>query len=508
MALDEPPRLTTEELVKLCVVNNEFFGRTFFPKAIRQSSPSFHKEIDALLDDPRARHVSLACYRDSAKTTKLRVFTAKRVAYNLSRTILYVGASEAHAIRSLQWLRRAIEPKMGADGKSVPSLFAQVFGLRPGAKWSDTELEIFHGTDAQPIWVLGVGVTGNIRGINFDDYRPDLIVLDDILTDENGATEDQRNKITSLVMGALKDSLAPSTEMPNAKLAMLNTPQHQDDVIHRAEKDPEWVSRRFSCWTKETENNPVESQVSSWEERFPSASRRLEKLAAITANRLSSFTKEKEVRIVAKELAMFRPEWLCFYETPPSAGYTILSIDPVPPPSEASVKSGRAAKNDFEVHMVWRKYGDKFYLLEYDFMRGHTPNWSVSTFVRLCSKYQVNKIRIEGIAYQRTLKWIFEQEMRRLQRWWVVDDSVSDMRAKPVRINSILAGPTSAGRVLVHPTHSHVIQQFQEYPAGEHDDFIDCAAMGVEACQVSWAGANGELDNANVIKLKVRRLCP
>lgn len=504
----DPPRLTIEELVKLCVVDNEFFGRTFFGKAIRQTSPPFHKEIDTLLNDPRARHLSLACYRDSAKTTKLRVFTAKRVAYNLSRTILYVGASESHAVRSIQWLRRAIEPKMDAKGNQVPSFFAQVFGLRPGSKWTDTELEIFHGTDAQPIWVLGVGITGNIRGINFDDYRPDLIVLDDVLTDENGSTEEQRDKITNLVMGALKDSLAPATEMPNAKLAMLNTPQHQDDVVHRAERDPEWISRRFSCWTPETLNLAVEQQVSSWEERFPTPVRRAEKLAAIKANRLSSFTKEKEVRIIAKELAMFRAEWLQFYETPPSQGYTILSIDPVPPPSEAAIKSGKVSKNDFEVHMVWRKYGDNFYLLEYDFMRGHTPNWSVSTFVRLCSKYQVNKIRIEGIAYQRALKWIFEQEMRKLQRWWVVDDTVSDMRAKPVRINSILAGPAAAGRVHVHPSHSHVVQQFNEYPACEHDDFIDCAAMGIEACQVSWAGANGQVDNSNVVKLKARRVCP
>jgi hypothetical protein len=489
------------------VVDNDLFGRTFFPKAIRQTTPAFHREIDHLLNDPRARFLSLACYRDSAKTTKLRVFTAKRIGYNLSRTILYVGASESHAARSIQWIRSAIEPKRGSGGLLVPSLYAQVFGLRPGKKWTDTELEIFHGTDEKPIWVLGVGITGNIRGINFDDYRPDLIILDDILTDENGATEEQRNKVTSLVTGALKDSLAPASEMPNAKLAMLSTPQHSDDVMHRAEKDPEWVCRRFSCWTKETQNLEVEQQVSSWEERFPTPVRRKEKLDATAANRLSTFTKEKEVRITAPELAMFRPEWLRFYSEPPREGYTVLAIDPVPPPDEKAVRSGKVFKNDFEVHMVWRKYGDNFFLLEYDFQRGHTPTWSIAKFIYFASKYNLNKIRVEGVAYQKTLKWIFEQEMKKLQRWWVVDNTPADMRSKPVRINSILAGPAAAGHIHVRPEHSHIIQQWQDYPNCEHDDFIDCAAMGVQACSVTWAAADGS-PSTNVVPMRVRRLCP
>ena len=248
--MDKP--VTPDDLVQLCAVDDHLFCTTFFPKAARQPPAPFHADIWRNLNDNSKRYLNLVCFRDSAKTTILRMFTGKRVAYNLSKTILYLGASEAHAARSIRWLRNRIEPKMGQDGKERAEFFAQTFGLRPGVRWTDTELEIFHGIDTTPIWILGAGITGNVRGINFDDYRPDLIVLDDILTDENGATLEQREKITDLVMGALKGSLAAASETPQAKLVMLNTPQAVDDVVHIAERDPEFTSVRYSCWTPET----------------------------------------------------------------------------------------------------------------------------------------------------------------------------------------------------------------------------------------------------------------
>src|SRR5215831_10243839 len=282
------------QLVQLCAVDDNLFCTTFFPKAARQAPAPFHSDIWRLLNDPARRYLNLVCFRDSAKTTLLRMFTGKRVGFNMGKTILYVSASEAHSARSIRWIRNRIEPKMDKTGNLRAEFFAQTFGLRPGAKWTDTELEIFHGVDATPIWILGAGITGNIRGINFDDYRPDLIVLDDILTDENGATLEQREKVTELVMGSLKGSLAPASESPNAKLVMLNTPQAVDDVVHVAEKDPEFHSVRYSCWTPETLGLDVNQQISSWETRHPTDVRRAEKRAAIPSIASRSSARRKK----------------------------------------------------------------------------------------------------------------------------------------------------------------------------------------------------------------------
>lgn len=502
--------LPVDELVKLCAVDNVLFEKTFFPKAARQESAPFHTDMWNHLEDPTKRFLNLVCFRDSAKTTKLRIFTGKRIAYNTSKTILYVGSSESHAVRSIQWIRSRIEEKMANDGKPRRDLYSQVFDLKPGKKWTDTELEIMHGVDAQPIWIMGVGITGNIRGINFDDYRPDLIILDDILTDENGATKEQRDKISDLVTGALKNSLSPSSETPNAKLVMLNTPQNADDVVARASKDSEWFTARYSCWTKETEGLEIDHQVSSWEVRHPTPERRKEKRAAIMANRLSSFVKEMEVRVVTKETAIFRSDWLKFYETPPSFGQTVIFIDPTPPPKEKASEK-KIAMLDYEVVGAMRRANGNFYLLDYEAIQGTNPDWTIAKFFEMVYRWRPYKAVVEGVAYQRTLKWILENEMKRRGQFITVEP-FDDIRSKPVRIQTLLHGPASNGRIFCRTQHTSFIEQFTTYPSVEHDDIIDGVAMGVAGLTSAYVdlgeGDYHEIDNGSIPKIKPRRVCP
>jgi len=277
-----PVNIDLRELVLLAAVDNDLYCRTFFPKTFRQKAPPFDKEIWDALDNPADRFVNVLGFRGSAKTTRARAFLSKRVGYGVSRTILYVGANEPAALRSIRWLKNQVEKN---------TFWAQTFGLKKGGKWTDEQIEIVHDKLDHPIWIIGVGITSSgIRGINFDDYRPDCIILDDILQDENSATSEQREKISDLVLGAIKNSLAPATEEPNAKLAAFNTPQHSQDFSAEARNSPMWKTIEVPCWTKETLDLPVLQQVSSWEERYPTETLRAEKLEAIRVNRLSIFT--------------------------------------------------------------------------------------------------------------------------------------------------------------------------------------------------------------------------
>jgi hypothetical protein len=497
---------TVDELVALCAIDNDLFEATYFPKTVRQKSAPFHTDMWKNLEDPRVRYLNMVCFRDSAKTSKLRMFTAKRIAYNLSKTILYVGASEPHAVRSIRWIRSRIEEKIGAGGFKKKDRLAQHFGLRAGAKWTDTELEVYHGVDDTPIWILGAGITGNIRGINFDDYRPDLIVLDDILTDENGATKDQREKIIDLVMGSLKGSLAPATENPNAKLVMLNTPQAVDDVVHVAEKDIEFKTFRYSCWTPETQNLDVGQQVSSWESRHPTETRRSEKRAAIALNRLSTFSKEKEVKIVNRETARFRTEWLRFYEEPPEGGSTVLFVDPTPPPKK-TIDNKAIRKLDYEVVGAMRKFGGSYFLLDYEALQGGNPEWTTTKFFEMWFRWRPFKACVEMVNYQATLKWILEQAMMKRQQWLTIE-ATEAIKSKEVRIQNALHGPASQGRLFVKKTHTMFIQQFEEYPNVQFDDVLDGASSAVMGLENAYDGEGALEDDTNVVRMHARRGCP
>ena len=161
------PRLQVDiaEAVKLGAVDPLFYCKYFFPKTVRQDFPLYARDQWAALEDPTKRYVCIQIFRDGAKTTTCRLVTSKRIAYGISHNIVYTSNSEGHAARSVRWIRRQVDHN---------TLWAQAFGLRRGEKWTDTECEIIHGVDEFPIHVMAVGITGQVRGINMDDYRPDV----------------------------------------------------------------------------------------------------------------------------------------------------------------------------------------------------------------------------------------------------------------------------------------------------------------------------------------------
>lgn len=457
------------ELVELGAIDGVLFAETFFPKTMRMKSPPFAREIWSALDGNN-RLVSLQLYRGSGKTTTCRVFAARRIAYAQARTILWIGKSQDKAIASVKWLRKQIE---------YNRLFSQTFQLRPGSKWQDIECEIYHGIDDVPITILAYGITGPIRGVNIDDYRPDLILLDDIIDEEIAASPIQRETIEKLVYGAVKQSLAPATETPDAKMVLLQTPMDREDISVKSMTDPEWLGLRIPCWTLESENRPLNERESAWEERFPSETLRKEKELAIQRNQVSIFSREMECKVVSRETSTFLQEWLRYYDLEPEDhAYTIMMIDPVPPPSEAEIKQGLKDK-DYECLTVMTRVKDKFFLREYSFKHGHDPSWTIMEFFRLCAKYRPKRIYVESVAYQRTLAWLLRKAMEQQRRYHIIEET-TDKRKKFQRIVDGLSGPAANGKLYIRKEHTEFVQQFCDYPSVSHDDILETVAVGCE----------------------------
>lgn len=448
--------LSPQEAVKLGAQSLRLFGRMFFPKTFRQDSPAFHDAIGAALYSP-SRYNAFEVFRGGAKTSLLRVFTAQRVGYAVSRTIMYVSVSQAHAMHSIRWLKRAV---------LFNPAYAQTFQLSKGNKWTDELIEIKHGVDDVPITVMAVGITGQIRGFNIDDFRPDLIIADDILNEENTATLEQRKKIESLFFGALLNSLSPASESPAAKAVLLQTPLHQDDIAEKCLRDPQWQGLRFGVFD--------ENGNSRWETRLPTDQLRKDKDSAILRRQYQLWMREMECQIVSGEDTVFDTNRLQYYDLEPLGGTTIIAIDP------ASSDSPNA---DFNVVMAVRFIGPDAYVLAYYAERGVMPDAVAMRFFEFVWKYQPQKAAVESIAYQRVLKWYLEQEMVK-KRTFVAIDAVQDRRKKSDRIVQGLAGLVHTGHLFVRPGMHDLIDQMGNYNPlddTDHDDILDALAMAVTA---------------------------
>lgn len=508
-SLGDEERVSAGELVRLCAVDTELFCKTFFKKAFRQSSPNFARHLWSILDAPQYRMVNAQLFRGASKTTRLRAFTAKRIAYAISRTILYVGKSEDHAVKSINWIKQQVE---------FNPLYSQLFQLSPGEKWRGDEAQIKHGVEDCNIWIKGLGVTGSIRGINFDDFRPDLIVIDDMLDEENTATPEQREKLDALLYGALMNGLAPQSENPNAKLVFLQTPLNRDDQSSRAARDPAFTTIQIPCWTEATVDFPIDQQKSIWPERWSDQELRKLKRQYIARNQLSIWMREMEIRIIAPELSAFRIEWLQPWDLLPPQLTHVLVIDPVPPPREKGVIR---VDTDYEAIAIIGTYGGKYYVRDISVMRGHDPSWTLTESFRLAAKYRPIKWIVEATAYQRTLKWIIQEEMKRLRRYWQVEDFTS-LQSKYLRIVDGLTGPASNG-VIFHPPVNSIeyqsdgmqmfLQQFAEYKNVSHDDALEAVAVGVSALLGKFDAANDDFteedeDDIEPMKVNPEALCP
>lgn len=453
--------MPASELVGLCALDQSLYCRTFFPRAFRQASPVFHRDIWELLEDQTHRYVAIEVFRDGAKTTLLRAYTSKRIAYGNSRTILVVGKAQDHAKFTIAWLKKQVE---------FNTQWASVFGLEKGSKWSDEHIEIIHKPLGVTISVLAYGVTGQIRGVNLDDSRPDLIIIDDPCDSENTATEVQRNKMEEQIAGALEPALVPETDVPDSKMVLLQTPLAKGDAIDKRSRNPLWAFRRYSIFDDNGE--------SRWPARYPTSTLLKWKQSYIDQNQLDIWLRERECTLTDPALYKFKTEWLQYWDVLPDGMAVYMGVDPVPPPSEAELAGGLAEK-DFEAFVVWGTHRGNRYLLDYAQHKGHEPDWTIATFFRLLDRWKPIRVRVEGIAYQRVLKWLFEQEMSKRKRWVQVN-AASDKRSKRHRIIQAHLGLASNKRLFIHRSHVDFYEQFATYDQITHEDLLDASAMALD----------------------------
>lgn len=479
-----------KELIELASQDSDLFNRTFFKDAFRMKTPAFHRDIFALLDS-HDRQVAIEVFRGGAKTTILRAYTAKRIAYGLSRTILFVSLSQAIAEDSINWLRQQIE---------FNKWLSQAYGLSKSKdKWTSEEIEIRHHALDHPITVKALGITGQIRGINKAGFRPDLIVVDDPCNEENTATPEQRKKIDDLFFGALLQSLVPATENPTAKQVLLQTSLNGEDLINGCHKSTDWKTAKCPILDQ--------NEQSVWPERFPTEAVLKERQGYADRGQLPLWMREKMCTIIGEGTCDFRPEWLQYWDVLPQRMPMFMGIDPVPPPTERAETFGYR-DNDYEVLSVVGVHDGNYYLVDYADSRGHQPEWTITKFFEFVDRYRPLKVRVEGVNYQRTLKWILENKMRELGRY-VQIDIADDKRKKRHRIQQAFNGIGSQRRFYIHRSHLGFTQQFIAYPNSSHDDILDATAFALDAAQGFGDGfGNSYFDLPEMKPLPVWRHAP
>lgn len=212
-----------------------------------------------------------------------------------NRFILLIGATQAAANSNIIDIRTELE-----DNEALIADFGDQKSR--GKKWTDDRLELVNGTCLQ---AKGAGAA--MRGVRFRQYRPDLVVLDDLMKDEAAESPAWREKIhrwTKRVVFLLGK---------HAFILFVNTIFHGDDIVCRLLAEIErgdlddWVGLRFSCW--KPDGSPL------WPEHWSAGDLEAKRRNLGTA----VFSTEMENEPLSDAERIIRIEWIRAHWYPPAA---------------------------------------------------------------------------------------------------------------------------------------------------------------------------------------------
>jgi len=164
----------------------------------------------------------------------------------------------------------------------------------PISKITDTRW-YFKNKFGKEIVITGHGVSTGVRGTVELNTRPQLAVLDDLISDEDARSQTVIEKVEDVVYSAIDNALHPKRR----KIIWCGTPFNAKDPLYKAVESGAWyvsvfpVCQEFPCKKNEFKGG--------WDDRFPYEFVKKRYNKAVLTGKINSFNQELMLRIMSDE---------------------------------------------------------------------------------------------------------------------------------------------------------------------------------------------------------------
>jgi len=346
----------------------------------------FHRELYQLV--LTEQRLAVAAPREHAKSTILFIFVTYCVCYKLRRFVVYISDTEAQAILQLN----AVKSELETNDK-----LRQDFGdLVDDRKWGERDIETSTG-----IRLSARGAGQSLRGLRKRQFRPDLVICDDLEEDEAVDSPERREKLERwfkrTVMNLGK----------NCQIIVVGTILHYDSLLAHLTSEEHFPTFVKRFYVAVDDDWSLESVL--WPGKWS-----LEALKAKAADiGLVDFDQEFRNRPINAATQVFREDWVkqhafTWDEIRGMAMMKIMAVDPA-----ISVKQ----KADFFGRVLIGIVGTGHILV----LRGEQHKIPFTEQVKLLlAKYDAEQpewIGIESVAYQKALKQRMDEVSRETGRY-------------------------------------------------------------------------------------------
>ena len=412
------------------------------PHYLTADIPDFHREIyDLVQNKPR---LALAAPRGFAKSVICSIFYPLWCAlFDKRKDICIISASETLAIEWLRKIRREIESN---------SLILRWFGDLRSSKWTENLLIL---KNKATIRARGAG--GQIRG-----FRPDLVILDDIETDESVASTEQRNKLRDWVFKACLNTL-----LPHGQFIWIGTIISPLALLQEMlDSDNNWEKRKYRAYIDAIQEPGKELWKSLWSHKKLQQRKREIGSTAFASEYLNDPTLAEAAPIKAHQIR--------YWEELPKNLNKVIAVDPAYSEEE---------KADYKVAaLVGIDSLHNRYLISY--VRTHKPSGEfINSILNL---YLQNKDTITaiGIPNSGTEKEFYNSVLRQAESRHLYPpftevknvfkrgtDKV--IRKKKDRIVAALQPLFESGKYYIHRNHEEAKEELLTIGSSTHDDLVD-----------------------------------
>lgn len=493
---------------KLSAIDLAFFGRAYLPHYFVRESPHFHSELDRLWVDGVLKNINpykkseakkinrlqgskraTAAPRGHAKSTNLTFKdTIHAIIFAYKNYILILSDTYDQAVSFLVGIKEEFE-----ENEKI----IEDFGYLAGKIWKEDVL-----LTSTKIKVQAKGSGQKVRGLKHKNFRPDLIVLDDIENDELVRTVEQRRKLENWFYKALSKAGDTYTD-----IIFIGTVLHYDSLLSKVMKNPQYRSIKYKAvesfsnsalWTKweelytdlDDENREIhaleffesnkaemlEGTKVLWEEKLSY----YDLMAMRVSEGEASFNSELQNEPINPDDCLFNEEWFDYYN-PFEFDFSQKQykfygfVDP---------SLGKSKKSDFSAIITIAKdtKSGYMYILDADVERRH-PDVIIEDCIQkaLWLKKEFGKRYEKFGAETNQFQWFLKEQLAKesaRRNVYLPIQEVSQSKDKVMRIQT-LQPDIKNKYIKFNKQHKRLIEQLKFFPMGDHDDAPDA----LEGCR-------------------------
>lgn len=352
----------------------------------------------------------------------------------------------------------------------------------PTTRFTDIRWE-FVNADGKVFIVKGYGAKTGVRGAKEMGKRPQLAVLDDLISDEDARSVSVIAAVEDTVYKAVNYALHPSKNM----IIWSGTPFNSKDPLYKAVESGAWgvnvfpVCEQFPCTKEEFRG--------SWPDRFTYEYVKDQYDKAVMLGKIDTFNQELMLRIMSDEDRLIQDHDIGWYK-----------IDAVLRNKQrfnfyitTDFATSEKQKADFSVISVWAYNNVGDWLWVDGIVKRQTMDKNIDSLFRLAQMYKPQGVGIEVTGQQGGfIQWIQGQMLDRNIYFPLASENnngalgIRPNTNKLVRFNTVV--PLFKARKVFFPIEKknspevvEAVTELSLVTAGgfksKHDDFIDTISM-------------------------------